>query len=220
MKTLLFLGLALVLSSCSDDESNDTPNTIDCTTLVETECLAEPSCQAFYGSKIDQTAMCVGSEEMIACGNAESAECNNSIVGYVSDSNGTCWYQNSACFAPTAGFEAGSDLSEKCPSVTEACQPVDCRALAEADCLAEPECLAVYGRKIDETAMCVSNTKEMMACATLSASECPNNAVGFAIDPDGTCWFQPSVCSNIGEGYQTNAPFGTGTCPEITELCP
>jgi len=105
-----------------------------------------------------------------------------------------------------------------CSDDEEAPEAVDCAALNEADCLAESECLAVYGHKIDETAMCYSATKEMMACAILAVAECPNNAIGYASGPDGTCWFQPSVCGNIGDGFELNA--AGAACPEVIHICP
>lgn len=119
MKLLACLTLALVFSACSDDPKCDA---VDCTVLDEADCLAEPLCTAFYGNKIDETAMCFGPSKMIVCGDAESAECNNSVVGYVVDPDGTCWYQNSACFAPTAGYQTGADFTESaCPDVSEPC---------------------------------------------------------------------------------------------------
>lgn len=107
-----------------------------------------------------------------------------------------------------------------CSDAEEDPKVVDCGTLIESECLAEPECLAVYGHKIDETAMCYSSVREMMACAVLAVAECPNNAIGYATGPDGTCWFQPSICGNIGDGYDLNPPDGSGSCPQVSQICP
>ncbi len=224
MKSLTCLILAFTISACSDDPKcgPDDNRAVDCKVLSETDCLAESECAAFYGNRIDTTAMCIGAEEMIACGSAASAECNNAIQGYVVGADGSCWQQDWACFGVVPGFQAGSDLPDTCTLVTNACgsKEVDCALLNETECLAEAKCLAVYGRKIDETAMCYGAETEMMACAILAVAECPNNAVGYASGPDGTCWFQPSVCGNIGDGYDLNAPEGSAACPVVSQACP
>ncbi len=120
MKLLAFLTFMTVIIACSDDP--DDPRDIDCTALIESECLAESLCTAFYGRRIDPTAMCLGPAEMIVCGSAATTQCNNSIIGYVRAPTGTCWYQNAACFGPIPGYQGGSDFDGgDCPAVTEPC---------------------------------------------------------------------------------------------------
>jgi hypothetical protein len=124
LKLLAFLTLALILSACSDDpkcEQSDS-NVVDCAVLVEADCLAEAQCIPFYGSKIDTIAMCAEPEEMIVCGNIETADCPNNVVGYVIGPNGTCWIQSSSCFSPALGYESGANFSDDpCPLSSEPC---------------------------------------------------------------------------------------------------
>lgn len=120
MRLLACLTLALIFSACSDGDPKC--HAVDCTLLTESECLSESLCTAFYGNKIDESALCFGPSEMIVCGNAETAQCNNSIVGYVVDPNGTCWYQSAACFGTIPGYQGGSDFDGgDCPTVSEPC---------------------------------------------------------------------------------------------------
>jgi len=219
MKLLTFLALVFAMPACSDSDENSTEQPIECGTLTQAECLDEPKCTPFFGTKIDVTVGCLGPLEMLICGDPIYTGDNNVPSGYVVGPEGTCWYQDSAYFGDIEGFQTRSDVPNDCATVTGACQPVDCAAMVETDCLGHPLCEPFYGNKIDETAMCFGPS-EMIVCGNAATAECNNSIVGYVTDPDGTCWYQGDACFGPIPGYQGGSDFDGGDCPMVSEPCP
>jgi hypothetical protein len=86
---------------------------VDCTVMVETDCLGEPLCRPIYGSRLDETTMCYGPNEMMICGDAQT-DCPNNVIGFVRGPDGACWSQASACYNIGQGYEPADD-ENPCP---------------------------------------------------------------------------------------------------------
>lgn len=182
LKTVGVFGFAWLLAYAGCDKS-------------DSQALPSLACSDVEGSRLDLEARCLHPREFVGC---VAEPCGDQALRLATDGDGSTWLLYEAC--TLRGWEIIEEPDEELRDVARwpFCgarpPPEGCSGESGEACGEGEGCLPITGQRYDGDAGCFL-APEVVGC---SDGRCGDDAITWAVAPDGEVWRFPDRCVPAG----------------------